>query len=96
VDSVVHFGQALPQRELRRSFDHAQRSDLFVVLGSSLTVTPAADLPLAAHRSGSYLVIVNQQQTPLDSLARLRFSEPINEVLPEAVKLVKHLMGHSD
>ena len=96
VDSVVHFGQALPQRELRRSFDHAQRSDLFVVLGSSLTVTPAADLPLAAYRSGSYLVIVNQQQTPLDSLARLRFAEPINEVLPAVVKRVKGLMGRSD
>lgn len=95
-DSVVNFGQSLPQGELRLAFEQAKRSDLFVVLGSSLTVTPAADLPQAAHRNGSYLVIVNQQPTPLDSLAKLLFSEPINEILPAVVKRVKGLMGLYD
>jgi NAD-dependent deacetylase len=93
VSSVVNFGEPLPERDLRLSLDHSQRCDLFLVAGSSLVVTPAADMPLEALRSGAKLVIINQGETPFDHRASLRFNESIGEVLPKAVKRLKRLMG---
>jgi len=91
--SVVNFGQPLPERDLYLSFEHSGKSDLFVVVGSSLVVTPAADMPREALRSGAKLVIINQGETPLDRYAHLRFSEKIGEVLPKVVQRVKILMS---
>jgi NAD-dependent SIR2 family protein deacetylase len=93
IQSVVDFGQPLPERDLRLSFEHSQKSDLFVVLGSSLVVTPAADMPREALRAGSKLVILNRGETPLDPHAHLRFYEKIGDVLPRALKRLKRLMG---
>ena len=93
VKSVVDFGESLPEKDLRLSFEHSRKSDLFVVVGSSLVVTPAADMPVEALLSGAKLVIVNQGETPLDHGASLRFFEGIGEVLPVAVKKLKKLMN---
>jgi len=90
---VVDFGQSLPERDLMLSFEHSQKSDLFVVVGSSLVVTPAADMPMEALRSGARLAIINKGETPFDEHAHLRFYEKIGEVLPRAVKKLKKLMG---
>jgi len=92
VSSVVNFGQPLPQKELADSYRHSQNCDLFVVAGSSLVVTPAADMPRVALRYGARLVIINQGETPLDRVGHLRFEERIGEVLPEAVAQLKQLM----
>lgn len=93
VSSVVDFGQSLPEKDLRESFCHSQRCDLFVAVGSSLVVTPAAHMPVEALRAGAKLVIINQGETPLDQYAHLRFQEGIGEVLPPAVALLKQKMG---
>lgn len=93
VPSVVDFGQPLPERDLMLSFHHSQKCDLFIVVGSSLVVTPAADMPREAIRAGAKLVIINQGETPLDSRAHLRFHEGIGAVLPRVVKRLKRLMG---
>jgi NAD-dependent SIR2 family protein deacetylase len=93
VSSVVDFGQSLPQKDLTLSYEHSRQCDLFVVVGSSLVVTPAADMPREALASGARLVIINQGETPFDSYAKLRFYESIGEVLPKAVKRLKRLMG---
>ena len=93
VSSVVDFGEPLPERDLRLSFEHSRKSDLFIVVGSSLVVTPAADMPMEALRSGAKLVIINQGETPFDHHANLRFKEGIGDVLPRAVKKLKRLMG---
>jgi NAD-dependent deacetylase len=93
VRSVVDFGEPLPQRDLMLSFEHSRKSDLFIVVGSSLVVTPAADMPAEALRSKAKLVIINQGETPLDHYAHLRFREKIGDVLPRAVKRLKRLMG---
>jgi len=92
VSSVVNFGQPLPQKELADSYWHSQNCDLFVVAGSSLVVSPAADMPRVALESGARLVIINQGETPFDQLAHLRFREGIGEVLPPAVDQLKELM----
>jgi len=93
VKSVVDFGESLPRRDLMLSYEHARKSDLFVVVGSSLVVTPAADMPREALQSGAKLVIINQGETPFDLVANLRFHEEIGEVFPGAVRRLKRLMG---
>jgi NAD-dependent deacetylase len=93
VPSVVDFGQSLPEKDLNLSFEHSRKSDLFIVVGSSLVVTPAADMPREALYSGAKLVIINQGETPFDSVADLRFYESIGDVLPRTVKRLKRLMG---
>lgn len=92
VSSVVNFGQPLPQKELADSYRHSQNCDLFVVAGSSLVVTPAADMPRVASESGARLVIINKGETPFDRVAHLRFEESTGEVLPQAVAQLKQLM----
>lgn len=93
--SVVNFGQSLPQKELFDSYRHSQLCDLFVVVGSSLVVTPAADMPRVALQSGARLVIINQGETPFDRVCHLRFDERIGDVLPPAVDQLKQLIKAS-
>lgn len=57
-----------------------------------LVVYPAADMPRLALESGAKLVIINQGETPLDSVCHLRFSDPVGEVLPAAVSRLKGLL----
>jgi NAD-dependent SIR2 family protein deacetylase len=92
VSSVVNFGQSLPRKALETSYQHSKDCDLFVVVGSSLVVTPAADMPRVALQAGARLVIINQGETPFDRLAHLRFWEGIGEVLPTAVDRLKELI----
>jgi len=92
VSSVVNFGDPLPQKELEDSFQHSSYSDLFIVVGSSLVVSPANDMPRVALRSRARLVIINQGETPMDRSCHLRFDEKIGEVLPPAVDKLKELM----
>ena len=72
---VVFFGEMLPEKELEEAFEDAASSDLFLVLGSSLTVTPAAHLPQTALNHGRRIVIVNAQPTSLDRDAAFRFED---------------------
>lgn len=93
VSSVVNFGQSLPGKDLADSYEHSQNCDLFIAVGSSLVVYPAADMPRAAIQPGAKLVIINQGETPFDQHAHLRFSEAIGEVLPLAVEQLKKLIS---
>jgi len=92
VSSVVNFGDPLPQRDLEDSFQRSSYSDLFIVVGSSLVVSPANNMPRVALRSGARLVIINQGETPMDRSCHLRFDEKIGEVLPPAVNRLKGLI----
>ena len=92
VSSVVNFGDPLPQKDLEDSFRHSSYCDLFIVVGSSLVVSPANEIPKIALRSGARLVIINQGETPMDRICHLRFEEKIGEVLPPAVDKLKDLM----
>jgi NAD-dependent deacetylase len=66
--ATIAFGQSLPQDVLEKSFSYAANSDLFLTIGSSLVVQPAASLPLAAKRGGARLMLVNLSHTPYDQL----------------------------
>lgn len=90
--AVVNFGDPLPVKDLEESIEHSHKCDLFIVVGSSLVVYPATDMPRLALDAGAKLVIINQGETPYDGQTQLRFSERIGEVLPAAVKRLKELM----
>lgn len=80
--SVVLFGEALDAAVLARAARASETADLFIVLGSSLLVSPANQLPeLAVRRGGAKLVIVNREPTPLCDLATLTLRTPIGATL---------------
>jgi NAD-dependent SIR2 family protein deacetylase len=58
LDSIINFGENLPKREVREGFDNSLKADLCLALGSSLRVTPAADMPAQTVEKGGKLVIV--------------------------------------
>lgn len=69
--SVVLFGEALPEDAFQFAIQESEKADLFIVLGSSLTVTPANQFPLIAKENDAKLVIVNKDQTQYDRYADL-------------------------
>jgi NAD-dependent deacetylase len=75
----------MPEEAMRRAREATLAADLFLVLGSSLVVHPAAGFPDLAKRRGATLVIVNRQETPLDDIADLVIREGIGEVMGGAV-----------
>ncbi len=81
--AVISFGQMMPEDELMRAARAAQACDRFIVIGSSLVVHPAAQLPVLAVQSGAELVIVNRESTPLDSLASACIRTPIAQSFEE-------------
>ncbi len=85
--AVISFGQALPRDAWSRAEDETLAADLYLVLGSSLTVRPAAELPRTAWEVGVPLVIVNREPTPLDHLATLVLHEEIGPLMKAATAL---------
>ena len=83
--ATVSFGQALDPALLERAFAEAERCDLVLALGSTLSVHPAASIPLAARRRGAGYVIVNRGATDHDPLATLRLEGDVAAILPPAV-----------
>jgi NAD-dependent deacetylase len=79
---VVLFGERLPADELARAERYAEDSDAFLVAGSSLTVEPAASLPMRAARSGATLLVVDLEATSVDSRADFVFREDVTDALP--------------
>jgi NAD-dependent deacetylase len=83
--ATISFGQAMPQGEMRRAETLTLAADLFIVLGSSLVVYPAAGFPELAKRNGAALAIVNREPTGLDELADLVIHQGIGDTLGAAV-----------
>lgn len=82
--SVVLFGEMLPEEALMKAAEESEKADLFIVLGSSLTVTPANQFPLIAKQKGAKLVIINMDATELDIYADLVINNrKIGSVLEE-------------
>jgi NAD-dependent deacetylase len=79
--ATISFGQQLPPVVLMEAARWAREADLLLALGSSLVVTPAADLPVETKRRGGRLVIINRDETPLDDLADIVLREPLGEAL---------------
>ena len=79
--ATISFGQAMPETEMQRAEFETRRADLFMVVGSSLVVYPAAGFPELAKRLGAHLVILNREETPLDGEADLVLHREIGPTL---------------
>ena len=83
--NTVLFGESLPQKLLNEAMHLAQNCDLFFVLGSSLVVSPAAQIPKIAKDRGAALVIINLDKTPLDDIADLVIHDKVSNVLSKII-----------
>lgn len=79
--ATVSFGQAMPEAAMRRAEEMTRSADLFIAIGSSLVVWPAAGFPLMAKRGGAKLVIINRDPTDFDDAADLVVRHDIGAVL---------------
>ena len=86
--TVVLFGEPMPQAAIKQAFALARAADVMLVVGSSLVVYPAADIPLVALRSGAQLIVINAEPTPFDELAAVVVRGRSGEVLPQIVDLI--------
>ena len=85
---VVWFGEMLPEEEWRLSVSAAERADVFLSIGTSAVVYPAASLPSIAKKAGAYLVEVNPEPTPITEFADEFLQGPSGTVLPALVQRV--------
>ncbi len=83
--ATISFGQTMPEQPMRRAIDWSREADLFLAIGSSLVVHPAAKLPMMAQDAGARLAIVNAGATPLDHAANHVFRSDIGRLLARAV-----------
>ena len=86
---VVWFGEMLPADAINGAFDAASRAELFLSVGTSAVVHPAASMPIMAKRGGAYLVEVNLEPTPLTEIADCSFQGKSGEILPQIVEKLK-------
>jgi NAD-dependent deacetylase len=84
---TISFGQAMPQDKMAQALTHARECDLCIALGSSLVVYPAASVPAHAVERGAKLMIINRDETPLDSMADVVVHESISKALGEMVEM---------
>ena len=82
---VVLFGEALPAEAIDAAFDHAERADLMLVIGSSLLVAPVSQLPRAVLDNGGTLAILTESETPYDDVAQVRLHGRAGEQMQEVL-----------
>ncbi|MFH0942466.1 MAG: NAD-dependent deacylase [Chloroflexota bacterium] len=86
---VVFFGESLPEDALEQAAAHARSADLFIVIGSSLVVYPAACMPVYAVDSGALLAIINLSPTPMDHQAAVLINGKAGEVMARVIAQLK-------
>ncbi len=84
--ATISFGQAMPEPEMQRAQDAVAGCDLFLAIGSSLQVYPAAGFPVLASQQGAKLVILNREATDLDDIADLVLHQEIGDTLASIVE----------
>jgi NAD-dependent deacetylase len=85
---VVLFGEQLPGQALETARRHARNAEVFLAVGSSLQIEPAASLPRIASEHGATLVLVNLESTPVSAPAEYDIRADVTEVLPRLVERV--------
>jgi len=87
--ATISFGQSMPEKETEEAYHRSSLCDLFMVVGSSLVVQPAASMPLVAKRNGAKLVIINRDPTPYDDMADLVVHSQAGPTLGSILEHVK-------
>lgn len=93
--ATISFGQAMPERETQEAYHRSSKCDLFIVIGSSLVVQPAASMPLVAKRNGAKLVIINRDPTSYDELADIVIHGQAGSTMAGILKCVKTKLNQS-
>lgn len=88
--ATVSFGQSLPSEILATAGAWAEEADVFLTLGSSLVVEPAASLPRMAKHNGARLIIINRDPTPLDGSADIVVNASLGDVFQAVTELMDH------
>jgi len=83
--ATVSFGQSLPVEAMAKANQISEECEVFVAVGSSLVVHPAAGFPVIAKQNGAKLIIINREETPLDGIADGVFHGEIVDILPQLV-----------
>ena len=86
--TVVLFGEPMPVDAVQSAYALAERADVMLVVGTSLVVYPAAEIPLVAVRAGAPMVVINAEPTPFDRFAEVVIHGRSGEVLPKIVSLI--------
>jgi NAD-dependent deacetylase len=86
---VIFFGEALPKKALMLATQESQECDLFIVIGSSLVVYPAAYMPMYAKRSGAGIVIINLGPTEQDDIADVIINASAGETMTAIMKILR-------
>jgi NAD-dependent deacetylase len=87
---VILFGEQMPIRPWKAAEQEVRKSDLLIVVGSSLEVNPVARLPYEVLVNGGKLIIINKQKTYINSRANFVFQEDVADVLPAIVEAVQN------
>jgi NAD-dependent deacetylase len=93
--NIVFFGESLDTRNIEQAVQLCSQADIFLVMGSSLVVYPAASLPIIAKKSGALLGIVNREVTPEDYLFDYRFRKELQSFTEEALGYIRNLKEKS-
>lgn len=91
ISSVVNFGDPMPEREMRESVKQSQKCDVMLVVGSSLSVSPANQFPLIAKRCGAKIIIINVGETQLEEIADIRIHAKSGDFLTKVLEKVKRM-----
>jgi NAD-dependent deacetylase len=94
--ATVSFGQSMPEQEMTRAFLCATSCDLFIMIGSSLQVEPAASIPAEARKAGARLIYINRTETPSDHMAEVIFRENAGDVMSEIVRELRDETDKND
>ncbi|MBW2559126.1 MAG: sigma factor regulator FecR, partial [Deltaproteobacteria bacterium] len=87
--ATISFGQAMPVKETREAEERSRNCDLFIVIGSSLVVYPAAYMPVFALEGGAPLVIINREKTPMDQSATVVVNAGAGDTMSAVMERVK-------
>ena len=93
---TISFGQSMPEKETQEAYHRSSTCDLFMVVGSSLVVQPAASMPLVAKRNGARLVIINRDPTPYDDMADLVIHGKAGPTMASILAYVKQRLRTAD
>jgi len=94
--ATISFGQSMPEAETQEAYHRSSLSDLFIVIGSSLVVQPAASMPLVAKRNGARLVIINRDPTPYDDMAEIVLHGQAGPTMAGILEMVKMKLGRGN
>jgi NAD-dependent deacetylase len=91
--ATVSFGQSMPEKETQEAYHRSSLCDLFIAVGSSLVVQPAASMPLVAKKNGASLVIINRESTLYDDIANAVIHGQAGPTMADILEHVKQGLG---